>query len=203
MLFHSDRTIYHIDNLININSEYLKHFNLRLKANKFFNEFDHRAREDLMNLIQLSQERYKSVKSGNDLDVILNKQRGNFETILKLAQIDELYNTSAISEEKRKFMKIRNKTRNKELITTRAGIRDNGLPSKIDEKYRQLKSIETESQKMLNSVNNFGGLSRKKTIKTMPKLKFVNGELVDQENSQLIYVQEQLFETNKQCKSFY
>jgi hypothetical protein len=200
MFLLSDRTIYHIDNLININSEYLKHFNLRLKANKFFNEFDNRAREDLMTLIKLSQERYKSVKTGNDLDIILNKQRENFEMILNQAQNEELYNTSAISEEKGKFIKIRNKNRNKELIATRAGIRENGFASKLDEKFKQLKPLEMTNQKTLSSGNNFG---RRKSMKSVAKSKFNNWEAVDQENSQQMFSQEHLLETNKQCKKNY
>ena len=202
-IFHKDHTTEHIETLINLNSDYLKLIDTRLKANNLFKEFDQRAREDFMTLIKLSQERYKSVKSGSTLDTILDNQKEIIRTISDNVKNEDFYNNiSTITDEKRKFLKIRNKLRNKELTIARAKIREtreDGIKTKIEDP-----NVNSNTNYMI-SKNNFSQ-SRKKSFKMISKHKFfsTNGESGEHDLNSIISSQDQhnSLDANKQCKRF-
>lgn len=198
-----DRTAENIDNLINLNLDYLQLFSTRLKANNLFKEFDYQARGDFMNLIKLSQERYKSVKSGNAVDTILDNQKERYRILSENVESEDFYNNiPAIREEKRKFLKIRNKLRNKELTMTRSKIREkreDGIKTKLEE--ANLKSNTT----FMNSRSNLSQ-GRKRSLKMISKQKFfsTNGETREHDLNPIISSLDQQGtpDANKECKIF-
>ena len=64
-----------ISKLVKHFNSYMSGFSDKRKVNLIFNEFDDRARTDLVSLIKLSNERFKSVKSGNSIESVLDKTK--------------------------------------------------------------------------------------------------------------------------------
>ena len=70
----------------------------------------------------MSNERYKSVKSGNKLIKIFNKQKEKLNALVSSVANDELYKSEDVYEEKKKLMQP--PIRNSEINNIRLKLRD-------------------------------------------------------------------------------
>ena len=111
-----------IPELLNKLSNYTDKFKDRIKVDSIFNEFDESAREELNKFIQMSQTRYKNVKSGNSLQNLYNNQKSKYEKLTNNILKDIFYNTNEIEVENKKLFKKPDKKNNKELTDLRQQI---------------------------------------------------------------------------------
>lgn len=102
---------------------YIGNMNDRLKIHAFFNEFDDKARSDLMNLVKISNNRYKCVKSGNNLDTVINKQAQTYRQLANRVLKDEFYTTDDVYNEAKKVKNLRSNRNQKEIAELRMKIK--------------------------------------------------------------------------------
>ena len=113
-----------IDSLIKSFKEYDESLKNKLRANVLFSSLDENANKNFNKLINLSDLRYKSVKSGVKLNNILRQQQPKYENLIEELKNDKLYSTNNLDSEKaklfkssviyknREIQKIRNKLKN-------------------------------------------------------------------------------------------
>ena len=95
----------------------------RVKVNSIFSEFDDYTHENLQKFIDMSQQRYKSIKSGNHLEKKLESQKMEYNDISSQILLNRFYNNNEIERESRKLLKKMNqKQNNKEISEIRKHI---------------------------------------------------------------------------------
>ena len=94
----------------------------RVKIYSMFQEFDSYAHMNLQNFIKMSEKRYKSIKSGNNLRNILMKQKKENSELSKKILANELYSDKNIETEKKKLYKKLNNKESKEIYQIRYDI---------------------------------------------------------------------------------
>ena len=126
----------------------------RLRIYSMFQEFDNYAHMNLQNFIKMSERRYQSIKSGNNLKNILKKQKKDYDELSTKILSNNLYNDENIeTEEKKLYKKINNKD-NKELYQIRHD---------IIEKTKDLTKKELEERKryLISSQKSRNNLKKK------------------------------------------
>ena len=96
----------------------------RVKIDSIFREFDSYAHSNFQNFIKMSDQRYKSVKSGNSLKNVLLKQKQQSSDLSNKILSNNLYIDNNIEKEGKKLFKKINKKENKELYQIRHNIID-------------------------------------------------------------------------------
>ena len=96
----------------------------RVKIDSIFREFDSYAHSNFQNFIKMSEQRYKSVKSGNCLENVLSKQKQERKDLSDKILSNNLYVDNNIEREGKKLFKKMNKKENKELYQIRHKIID-------------------------------------------------------------------------------
>ena len=96
----------------------------RVKIDSIFREFDSYAHSNFQNFIKMSEQRYKSVKSGNCLKNVLSKQKQERKDLSEKILSNNLYVDNNIEREGKKLFKKMNKKENKELYQIRHKIID-------------------------------------------------------------------------------
>lgn len=94
-----------------------KNLSDRVKINSIFSEFDAYTHENFQKFIQMSQQRYKSIKSGNHLEKKLLSQRPEYDDITLQILNNQLYNNDEIEKESKKLLKKMNKVKNNKEIS--------------------------------------------------------------------------------------
>ena len=94
----------------------------RVKIDSIFREFDSYAHSNFQNFIKMSEQRYKSVKSGNSLNSVLSKQKKEANNLSSKILSNNLYIDNEIEKENKKLFKKINKKENKELYQIRHNI---------------------------------------------------------------------------------
>ena len=161
-----------IEYMIKYFNKYMSNMNDRLKINSLFNEFEDKARNDLISLVKLSNTRYKGVKSGNSLDNVVQKQMPAYRQIINSAITDEFYLTDDVFQEKKKFGKMNNKAENTEIGLLRHLIKEN------------VKSLSSEE----NGQNLYeaGGEHKLANMKFLERLKKIISPTMQQLNNNSI-----------------
>jgi hypothetical protein len=139
-----------IEELVKNFDEYIVNVGDRLKINSLFNEFEDKARNDLMSLVKLSNTRYKSVKSGNTLQNVITKQLPVYHQIVNSALNDQFYQANDIFSEKKKFRKMNNKQKNHEIQSLRSNIKENTKCLSLEENGGNLYEGGGEKYKAAN-----------------------------------------------------
>ena len=97
------------------NNEMRKEIRKRIRLNKIFNEFENKASNGLNNFINLSSQRYNSLKNGHNLDNLLtNSKKQNEEEASKILQ-DPFYIEFNLEKEKQKMKVVRTTELNKNI----------------------------------------------------------------------------------------
>ena len=184
----------------------------RLRIYSMFQEFDNYAHMNLQNFIKMSERRYQSIKSGNNLKNILKKQKKDYDELSTKILSNNLYNDENIeTEEKKLYKKINNKD-NKELYQIRHDIieKTKDLTKKeLEERKRYLissqksrnnlkKKIKEKSDNQYsnnnNNQNSFESYNKTKSLKKSNNFSFnktfgtkfnkgFNGENLKKENA--------------------
>lgn len=95
-----------IKQLVAIFKNYIHGINDLSKIKSIFDEFDEKAHSDFQKLIVLSNQRLKSIKSGNSIDCILKKQKTNYINMLDMILNDRFYVNPEITEERKKLNRM-------------------------------------------------------------------------------------------------
>jgi hypothetical protein len=158
-----------IELMINHFNKYMNNMSDRLKINSLFNEFEDKARNDLISLVKLSNARYKGVKSGNSLDNVVEKQLSNYRQIINSGITDEFYLTDEIFQEKRKFKKMNSRAENSEIALLRHTIKEN------------VKSLNLEENGQ--NIYEGGGEHRSANLKFLERLKKIKSPTMRELNN--------------------
>ena len=108
-----------IDSLVKSFQEYDESLKNKLKANNLFTSLDESSKKNFNKLINLSDLRYKSVKSGVKLNNILKLQKPKYENLIEELKNDKLYSTKDLDSEKAKLFKSSLMYKNKEILKIR------------------------------------------------------------------------------------
>ena len=173
-----------VPKLLDKTSLYANNLKNRIKIDGIFNEFDESANVNFKKFIKLSQQRYKSVKSGTHLNNILNNQKQEIKELSDNILTNKFYNNNEIEKESKKLLKKMGIKENQDLFELRKDIisKTNSL-TKVEIKNREkllknaLKKRKRENKvlsylpKQENKVkNNLSNLQRKMSIKYNGKL---------------------------------
>ena len=113
-----------IPELITKINKYSSKLKERVKIDSIFREFDSYAHSNFQNFIKMSEQRYKSVKSGNSLNNVLSKQKQQNKDLSNKILTNHLYMDDNIEKESKKLFKKISKKENKELYEIRHNILD-------------------------------------------------------------------------------
>ena len=117
----NDLTKENINNLVPAllgkTEECSKNLGARVKINGIFSEFDAYTHENFQKFIKMSDQRYKSIKSGNHLQKKLLSQRPEYDDISAQILNNHFYNNNEIEKESKKLLKKMNKKENNKEIT--------------------------------------------------------------------------------------
>ena len=89
----------------------------RVKINGIFSEFDSYTHENFQKFIDMSQQRYKSIKSGNHLEKKLQSQKLEYNDISTQILSNRFYNNNEIELESKKLLKKMNQKQNNKEIS--------------------------------------------------------------------------------------
>ena len=164
-----------IPELITKINKYSSKLKERVKIDSIFREFDSYAHSNFQNFIKMSEQRYKSVKSGNCLDNILSKQHQQNKELSNKILSNHLYNDDEIEKESRKLFKKINTKENKELYDIRHNIiakTKNYKTKEIKRRHKYSSSIpkEIRTEKKLEEQVKKGILKNKLDLTYKQKL---------------------------------
>lgn len=123
-MFSSPKANILIPQLITNFTDYNKNLSNRIKVDTLFMSFNEEANKNFNKFVELSNNRYKSIKSGNTLDDILGKQMPTFKKINKEVRLNEVYSTTDLDEDKRRLGKSVNKYKTQQLNLIRDKLKD-------------------------------------------------------------------------------
>ena len=89
----------------------------RVKINSIYSEFDSYTHENFQKFIDMSQQRYKSIKSGNHLEKKLQSQKLEYSDISSQILSNRFYNNNEIEYESKKLLKKMNQKQNNQEIS--------------------------------------------------------------------------------------
>ena len=98
-----------VPELLGKTQECSKNLQDRVKINSIFNEFDAYTHENFQKFIKMSEQRYKSIKSGNYLEKKLLNQKPEYDDISNQIFHNHFYNNNDIEKEAKKLLKKMNK----------------------------------------------------------------------------------------------
>ena len=99
--------------------DYNSNLRTRLKANSFFLSFDEKSKKTFNKFVLLSNERFKKMKYGGNLNHILSNQKNNYIKINNDIKNDILYTSNYPSIERNKLIKSVNILKTKEISSLR------------------------------------------------------------------------------------
>ena len=94
-----------------------KNLHDRVKINGIFSEFDSYTHENFQKFIDMSQQRYKSIKSGNHLERKLLSQKNEYNDLSSQILLNRFYNNNEIESESKKLLKKMNRRQNNKEIS--------------------------------------------------------------------------------------
>ena len=94
----------------------------RIKVNGIYNEFDEKSTSFLKKYIEMSNKRYKGVKTGNNLETVLVNQRLDYDQLSDQIFKDKFFTNPLVENEVKKLeLRVPNKE-NKDCLELRKGI---------------------------------------------------------------------------------
>ena len=117
-----------INSLIKSFKEYDTSLKNKIRVNSIFSNLDENTSKNFGKLINLSELRYKSVKSGVKLNNILKTQKPRYENLIEELKNDKLYSTNSLEKEKDKLFKSSVIYKNKEILEIRNKLKDSLKP---------------------------------------------------------------------------
>jgi len=150
MMVQKDKINEKIDKMVKCFEKYIGRMKDKLKISELLNSFQEKTKEDLFELIKLSNSRYKGVKTGNLIENILSEQMPKYKQIIDSTLKDDFYLTNEIHDEKKKFKKMNNKIYNSEIDKLRSQIKENSKLLNSQENSNKLYEAAGEKYKNEN-----------------------------------------------------
>ena len=126
--------------LLSLFNEYNYNLRTRLKANSFFLSFDEKSKKTFNKFIILSNERFKLMKYGGNLNQILTKQKMNYNKINNDIKKDILFTSNYPNIERQKLVKSVNIIKSKEIYNMKEKL------------YKTLRYNKTNNKKMSKKI---------------------------------------------------
>ena len=111
-----------VPKLLDKTSHYANNLKNRIKIDGIFSEFDDSANINFKKFIKLSEQRYKSVKSGTHLNNILDSQDEEIKELSENILSNKFYNNNDIEKESKKLLKKMGIKENQDLYELRKDI---------------------------------------------------------------------------------
>ena len=108
-----------IKSLLNSFKDYNKNLNARIKTDSMYLYLNDNANKAFFNLVNLSNNRYKAIKSGINIKTILTKQKKNYSLLNNKFHHDVFFGSPYLMTEKKKLEKSVNAFKNKEINSLR------------------------------------------------------------------------------------
>ena len=172
--------------LLSLFKDYNSNLKARLKANSFFLSFDEKSKKTFNKFVLLSNERFKLMKYGGNLNHILTKQKNNYNKINTEIKNDILFTTKYPNIERKKLITGVNKIKSKEISSMRERLYETlryNSPYEKKVKKNKLKLI-------LDIANN----NKRKNIQKNSRSKTYNNQI--QKNDEDKKEQLELIQTN-------
>ena len=157
-----------VPDLIDNEKTYSKKLKDRVKVNGIFNEINLSANYNLKKFIQMSNTRYKNIKSGISINNFLERQKGEYEELSNKILENNLYNSNEVENEAEKLYKKVGTKECKNLFKIRQSILFNSknlskseilLRKKYEEKINLSKNKRNEeierTKKEIKELENF------------------------------------------------
>ena len=156
-----------IPSLISLFNDYNTNLRTRLKADSLFLSFDERSKKTLNKFINLSNDRFKLMKYGGQLNHIISNQKKNYSRLNRDIQNDLLFNTNYSNIERKKLIKSVNAFKSKEISNVRDRLFETlkqrtSIDIMLREKQilqRKEKKINTNYIKKYSSISNVPPIS--------------------------------------------
>ena len=162
-----------IKSFLNSFKDYNKNLHARIKTDTLYLYLNDNANKAFFNLVNLSNNRYKAIKSGINIKTILTKQKKNYSLLNDKFHHDIFFGNPCLMTEKKKLEKSVNAFKNKEINSLREKLINslrgaNYYDRVMKEKYKKIiekrKSKENETQ--LKAKENLLNLLKTHTTKT-------------------------------------
>ena len=178
-----------IPELISKISKYSTHLKERVKIYSIFQEFDNYAHMNFKNFIKMSDKRYRSIKSGNNLRNVLINQKKECKDLSEKILSNKLYSDKNIEKEEKKLYKKINYKENKELYQIRHDIieKTKDLTKKEIERreqYIKSRNLKFEKLKEKNKINKSTN-NNKTSYDSLIKSKLANKSMLNIFNKNL------------------
>ena len=111
-----------VPKLLDKTSHYANNLKNRIKIDGIFSEFDDSANINFKKFIKLSEQRYRSVKSGTHLNNILDSQDEEIKELSENILSNKFYNNNDIEKESKKLLKKMGIKENQDLYELRKDI---------------------------------------------------------------------------------
>ena len=175
-----------VPKLLDKTTSYANSLKDRIKIDGIFNEFDDSANMNFKKFIKLSEQRYKSVKSGTHLNNILENQKQEIKELSDFILKNKFYNNNEIEKESKKLLKKMGVKENQDLFELRKDIiaktnsltkieiknREKLLKNALKKRKRDNKVLSYLPKQENKVINNLSNLQRKMSIK-------YNGRLIN------------------------
>ena len=131
------------------------------------------ANKAFFNLVNLSNNRYKAIKSGINIKTILNKQKKNYSLLNNKFHHDIFFGSPCLMTEKKKLEKSVNAFKTKEINSLRGKLMsslrgDNYYERMMKEKYKKIieKRKNRENETQLKAKENLLNILKNHTTKS-------------------------------------
>ena len=182
-MFASPKTNLLIPELITNFKDYDKNFSNRIKVDNLLMSFNDDANRNFTKFVDLSNKRYKSIKSGNTLNNILGKQMPTYNKLNKEINNNEIYSTTELEEDKKKLGKSVNKFKTKELNAIREQLKDSLRDfSKAELRQRENLLKKVMEKRRLQELESINRNPKSYTSSTMSKYK-INETIIKRSQS--------------------
>ena len=111
-----------VPRLLDKTSVYANYLKNRIKIDRIFSGFDDSANVNFKKFIKLSDNRYKSVKSGTRLNNIIENQKQEIKQLSDNILTNKFYNNNDIEKESKKLLKKMGQKENQDLFDLRKDI---------------------------------------------------------------------------------
>ena len=182
-MFASPKANLLIPELITNFKDYDKNFTNRIKVDNLLMSFNDDANRNFNKFVELSNKRYKSIKSGNTLNNILGKQMPTYNKLNKEINNNEIYSTTDLEEDKKKLGKSVNKFKTKELNAIREQLKDSLRDfSKAELRQRENLLKKVMEKRRLQELESINRNPKSYTSSTMSKYK-INETIIKRSQS--------------------
>ena len=154
--------------LLSLFKDYNSNLRTRLKVNSFFLSFDERSKKTFNKFVLLSNERFKLMKYGGNLNHIISKQKNNYTKINNDIKNDILFTTNYQNIERNKLIKGVNILKSKEIFSMREKLYETlRYNSPYDQKIKKQKKKLLGNETLSERGKNIPKSERKSTYRSL------------------------------------